>query len=285
MVTNYKDITIILVSYKSNFEIEKILRKINQDVKILIVENSNDKKVKNYFEQRYKNISVILNVKNTGQSGGINTGLKNVRTKYCIYMDMDINFELNVIDRFYKIAEKINDFALLVPPHNKSKYPKSFDHHDQNISLSGLKRMKIVHGYFMFFKMSAVKDVGYYDENIFFYFDETDYCLRITNKNHKIYIVEDVIVHHKEGGSYNDKIPNYDIEYLRQWHYMWGKFYFHKKHYGYLKAFSATFFDLIEGLIKIPILFFYNKNKYLIYLNRLKGLFNSMIGRKSWKRL
>ena len=81
MVTNYKDITIILVSYKSNFEIEKILRKINQDVKILIVENSNNKKVKNYFEQRYKNISVILNVKNTGQSGGINTGLKNVRTK------------------------------------------------------------------------------------------------------------------------------------------------------------------------------------------------------------
>ena len=95
---------------------------------------------------------------------------------------MDISFELSIINKFYEIAEKINDFALLVPPHNKSKYPKSYEYPEKKALYPNLKRMKIVHGYFMFLKMKAVKDVGYYDENIFFYFDETDYCLRIINK-------------------------------------------------------------------------------------------------------
>ena len=91
MAINYKDITIVLVAYKSNFKIEKILKKIDKKVRILIIENSNDKKTKEYFEKNYENIKVILNSENKGQTGGINTGFKNVHTKYCIYMDMDIH--------------------------------------------------------------------------------------------------------------------------------------------------------------------------------------------------
>ena len=234
MVINYKDITIVLVAYKSNFKIEKNFKKIDKKVKILIIENSNNKKTKEYFEKNYENIKVILNRENKGQTGGINTGFKNVHTKYCIYMDMDIHFDIKIINKFYQIAEKINDFGLLVPPHNKSKYPKEFEFQDNEMKYENLKRMRIVHGYFMFFKMSAVKDVGYYDENIFFYFDETDYCLRMINKNYKIYIVNEAVVEHEEGKSYDKNIENNNIEYLRQWHYMWGKFYFHKKHYGYI---------------------------------------------------
>ena len=285
MAINYKDITIVLVAYKSNFKIEKILKKIDKKVRILIIENSNDKKTKEYFEKNYENIKVILNSENKGQTGGINTGFKNVHTKYCIYMDMDIHFDIKIIDKFYQIAEKINDFGLLVPPHNKSEYPKEFEFEETQVKYDNLKRMRIVHGYFMFFKMSAVKDVGYYDENIFFYFDETDYCLRMISRNHKIYIVKETVVQHEEGKSYDKNIENNNIEYLRQWHYMWGKFYFHKKHYGYIKALLATFFDLIECLVKIPILFFFSKNKFKIYVNRITGLMCSIIGKKSYKRL
>ncbi len=282
MQVNYKDLTIILVAYNSSFEIENILKLLNPEIKILIIENSNLKKTKNYFESKYKNISVILSEKNTGQTGGINIGFKNVKSKYCLYMDMDVSFNINLIEKFYKIAEETNDFALLVPEHNRSKYPKSFEYEIEDDNPK-LKRMKIVHGYFMFFKMSAVKDVGFYDENIFFYFDETDYCMRILKKNYKIFIVKGAMVEHKEGRSYEKDLQK-KINPLRHWHYMWGKFYFNKKHYSYLKALVITFPDLIECIIKIPPLFIFGMENKIIYYNRLLGLLNAMIGKKSWKR-
>ena len=286
MKINYKDITVILVAYHSDFKIEKILRELNPDIKIIIVENSNLSKTKEYFEKNYKNVSVILSNINGGQTGGINIGLKNVKSKYCIYMDMDISFEVNIIDKLYKIAEKIKDIGLLVPPHNKSEYPKEFQYFEKNGEErdTGLKRMLMVHGYLMFLNMSAVREVGFFDENIFFYYDETDYCLRLVKKNYKIYIVKDIKVTHIEGGSYNSETIK-KIEPLRQWHYMWGKFYFYKKHFGILKAYIVTFPDLLECLVKIPLLIFFNKNKFLIYFNRLNGLINAMLGKKSWKRL
>lgn len=284
MKTNYKDISIILVTYNSNFEIENILKKLSRDIKIIIIENSQNYKIKNYFENKYKNISVIVNNRNTGQTGGINLGFKNVKTKYCIYMDMDVIFKIDLIDKFYEIAEKIKDFCLIVPPHNKSSYPKSYELDHDLPEFTNLQKMKIVHGYFMFFKMSAVIDVGFYDENIFFYYDETDYCLRINKCNHKIYIFKEAIVEHKEGKSY-DKSTQIKIEPIRQWHLMWGKYYFNKKHYGVFKAYTKTLPNLFECLLKIPILFFINKNNCKNYCYRLLGLFNAYMGRSSWKRI
>ena len=282
MDINYKDLSIILVAYKSNFEIEKIIKQINPLIKIIIVENSNLQKTKSYYEKKYKNINVILSKENKGQTGGINIGFRNVKTKFSIYMDMDIDFDIKLIDKFYFCAEKIKDFAILAPEHHKSHYPKNFEYKEKS-NFPNLKRMRIVHGHFLFFKMSSVEDIGLYDENIFFYFDETDYCLRAIKKNHKIYILKGAKVDHKEGKSYDPNIKD-NIEPLRHWHYMWGKFYFNKKHFGSLKAYLAVVPDIAECCIKIPILFFINKKKCEIYSSRLFGLYASIKGEKSWKR-
>ncbi|MDA7770534.1 hypothetical protein N8925_04410, partial [Candidatus Pelagibacter sp.] len=63
------------------------------------------------------------------------------------------------------------------------------------------------------------------------------------------------------------------------------KFYFNKKHYGYLNAFSKMILALILSFFKFN---FYslllNKNKSKIYKMRFLGLFNSMLGKKSWYR-
>ena len=66
---------------------------------------------------------------------------------------------------------------------------------------------------------------------------------------------------------------------------MWSTFYFHKKHYGFLfallqispKLFSAAIKTLFYQLI-------FDTKKRDIYFCRLSGIFNSMIGKKSWYR-
>ena len=66
---------------------------------------------------------------------------------------------------------------------------------------------------------------------------------------------------------------------------MWSKFYYNNKHYGYFKAMTKIFKNLISASIKY---FFYSiaidSYKRKIYQMRLSGLINSMMGKKSFFR-
>ena len=75
-------------------------------------------------------------------------------------------------------------------------------------------------------------------------------------------------------------------EKLRNWHYMWSSFYYHKKHYSYLYSLNKNFGKLIRSLFKM---FYFrlkkNELKSTIYKFRFLGLINSMLGKKSWYRI
>jgi N-acetylglucosaminyl-diphospho-decaprenol L-rhamnosyltransferase len=66
---------------------------------------------------------------------------------------------------------------------------------------------------------------------------------------------------------------------------MWSKFYFNKKHYGYLYSLTKVFSNLISAKVKFfYYLLTFNSYKRKIYMMRYLGLINSMIGKKSWYR-
>ncbi len=277
-----KKITIFMIAYYSNYNIEKIIKKIDKSIKIIIIENSNLLKTKKYFEDRYSNISVILCEKNEGVAVANNIAFNMIKTPYALYLDMDVDFDTNIIDQFINHAERIQDLALLVPQHHKSKYPKSWEFlpEDKN---QDLIRMNKVHGHFAFYNMRAVKEIGYFDEKIFFYYDETDFCTRAIKKNYKIYLLRNINVNHFDGTSYNHKLQK-KIEGLRQWHLMWGKFYYQKKHFGLLRAYLITLFPFLESILKMFCFYFVNKNKFNIHRNKFSGLLNAFLGKTSWKR-
>ena len=66
---------------------------------------------------------------------------------------------------------------------------------------------------------------------------------------------------------------------------MWSKFYFNKKHYGFLKAFFEGLPSFISAIFKyLSFLLINNEIKKKIYLNRASGFFNALIGKPSWYR-
>ena len=103
-------------------------------------------------------------------------------------------------------------------------------------------------------------------------------------ENNKIYVAKKAKIHHM-GGKSHSPVHEKEIEFSRNWHWMWSKFYFNKKHYGYPKALLIGLPTLIASMIN----FFYyfathNKFKKKIYIMRFLGLLNSMFGKKSWYR-
>jgi N-acetylglucosaminyl-diphospho-decaprenol L-rhamnosyltransferase len=279
----YDNLTIFFVSYYSKKSISQIIKKINPKIKILIVDNANERGLRKYFNHKFKNVKIISSKFNGGQTGGINIGLKNIKTKYCIYMDSDIDFENSIIKTFYKIANRIKDFIILAPQHEKSKYPEEFFSKKKNI-FRNFYLMKIVHGHFLFFNMDNVKKNGLYDEKIFLYFDETDYCLRAYKKGLKIYLIPDIKVNHQGGKSVYLK-NKLEIEANKHWHLAWSNFYYHKKNYGYLTAIDKTYHIFLKSIFKFFIYSLFNKRKRVIYFNQCFGLLCSYLGLKSFRRV
>ena len=279
----YKDLTIFFVSYFSKPNIEKIIKKINPKIKILIIDNAKEEGFKEYFRKKFKNVKVIVSKSNRGEGGGINIGFRHIKTKYALKMDSDVVLKKNTIDKFIKTANLVKNFVILAPQHEKSFYKTEFIS-DQKSIFKNLQLMKIIHGQFMFFNMKNVKKVGYFDENFFLYFEETDFCLRAFKQNQKIYVLTDTKVTHKGGWSVSLK-NKLDIEANKHWHFMWSKFHFYKKNYSLIKAYQMTLIDLLESISKYIIFFLFDYRKKVIFYNKISGLFNSIIGNKPYKRI
>ena len=279
----YSKITIFMIAYHSDYGVERIIKKINSKIKIIIIENSNLSETKEYFERKYKNVKVILCKKNLGVTGAMNLAFKIIKTKFSIYLDMDIDFQKGTIEKFIMHANQIKNFSFLVPNLYNSTYAQNF-YFNYEEKIKNYVKMKLAHFHFVFFNMHAVKKIGLYDQKIFFYYDETDYCLRALKKKFNFYLIKNIKVKHFGGKSYNKSIQN-KFENLRQWHLMWSKFYFHKKHYGLINAYYQTYNDLFSSFLKMIIFFLFSRNKFQIHQHRLSGLVNSMLGKKSWKRV
>ena len=64
-MSNLENLTVIIVTYRTNQDIlDDCINSIDKNVKILIVENSNDINFKEKYEKKFKNVSVILSNKN-----------------------------------------------------------------------------------------------------------------------------------------------------------------------------------------------------------------------------
>jgi len=135
----------------------------------------------------------------------------------------------------------------------------------------------------MFLNMSEFNDVGFFDENFFIYFEEIDLCKRLINKGKKIYLVTEIKINHFGGQSHNQSI-NDAMELSRNWHWMWSTFNFHKKHKSFIIALLIVFPKLISAIFKIIIYSILLSKKKKIYYQRLSGLINAILGKKSWYR-
>ena len=277
-----KDLTIIFVSFYSKNLIEKPISQIDRDISIIVIENSLDHELKKNLEKKYSNVRVIIPDKNTGNGGGANIGLRLAKTKFVLYLDIDVDLSHSIIEKLYFNANKLNDFSILGPSIEGLNYKENY-YLKKNV-YDKVHSMNFITGCALFFNMSALEEIGYYDENIFLYYEENDLYLRSLKKNYKIYLIEDAQIKHT-GNRSTDLIKKEEIEINRNWHLMWSTFYFHKKHYGLLTAYNKTLPKLLSASLKY-LIFSILRDDFdkKIYYARMSGIYNAMIGNNSWFR-
>ena len=287
MLINKKEISVIIVSFKSDHVIHNCIKSIDKDIDIIIIDNSNNIEFKKKIEQKYKNVKCILSNKNLGMGGGNNLGIKYIKKDFAFILNPDVVLKKNTIKEIMKAVKVIDSFSIMAPISDKKKYPNYDLFNDNDFSNKVPFKVKSVDGFALFLnlkKLKKIKNFYFFDENFFLYLENNDLCKRLLELKENIYIVPKAKITHLGGMAVNSIYKN-EIEFSRNWHWMWSKFYYHKKHSGYFIALVKTAGSLFSSKVKFIYYLFTGKNfKKKIYYMRLLGLLNSMIGRKSYYR-
>ena len=93
------DVSIVIVTFKSENKIFSCLDSIPQNHDIFIIENSNDINFKNKVERINNRITCILTGENKGYSAANNIGLLQVTSKYSLVLNPDTIVEKNALNK------------------------------------------------------------------------------------------------------------------------------------------------------------------------------------------
>ena len=277
-------ITIILISHRSKNLVLNFIKNIHIKYKLIIIDNSNDTELKKIIEKNYPEV-VINIIENNGYGSAINYASKLVKTNYFLICNPDIEgINLKNIKKFLDAAQTLNDKFSSLGPRYIDADVKSHIQSDSKIEIA---EMKFISGACMFFKKETFNSLGGFDENFFLYFEESDFCLR-AHKVNKNYQINSIKVKHYQGTSVLVKNieEKRDLQRLYSWHFIWSKFYYHKKNYGYFLSLIYFFPIIVRTVFKI-IFNMISKNKIQEkkYKIRWDGLISSIKGKKSYKRI
>ena len=90
MSISRQNLTIIIVTFKSNHVLHECIESIGGLIKIIVIDNSNDKEFKKDIETKYNNVRCILSEKNVGMGAGNNFGIKHIDTNYAFILNPDV---------------------------------------------------------------------------------------------------------------------------------------------------------------------------------------------------
>ena len=275
-----KNITFVIVSFKSGHIIEQCIRSINSSIKIIVVENSDNIHFKDYLENKFLNVEVIIAKENLGYGRGNNLGLSKVNTQYAFILNPDAALEENSLKELYKAQLKLqDDFAILAPnlSNNYGYFSKKND-----VSQNEILEVDYVKGFAMLINLKSINYDKIFDENFFLFLEEIDLCKRIKNDGKKIFVIQNSKVHHLAKQASENSL---NIELCRNWHWMWSLFYYNYKHFGTLTAYRITIGKFFSSIAKLFFsLIFLNKKNFLIHYYRLSGLTNAFLKKPAWLR-
>jgi GT2 family glycosyltransferase len=275
-----KNITTVIVSFNSDRIIERCIKSIKPNIKIIIVENSDNINVKNYLENKFSNVEVIIARENLGYGKGNNLGIKKVNTQYVFILNPDAILEENCLTELYHAQLALQDDFTILAPNLLNNY--GFFLNKNNQPQKEIMEVDYVKGFAMLINLKKIIFKNIFDENFFLFLEEIDLCKRIKNNGGKIFVVKNSKVQHLAKQASGNSL---NIELCRNWHWMWSLFYYNHKHFGILTAYKITISKFFSSILKLFFfLIFFNKKKILIHYYRLNGLFNAFLKKPAWLR-
>jgi len=267
-----KNLTIIIVTYNSSNIIVDCINKINYNLyDIIVVDNASTDATVKIIETKFPLLKIIKNSKNIGYGRANNIALRQVETEFAMILNPDafifekeINFILSSLQEQKEVAIAAPLLLDSYPPskHNILKQinvAKSnlIEEKDQYMSV------KYIIGAILFLRMSVFKKIGFFDENIFLYYEDDEICFRALKNGYKLAIFNSVFGFHLGSGSSSH---NPRVVYKRFWHRALSKLYWKEK--------SKSKFVAFKSAVRLSVSFFFKAIFYSLILKKYDAVKN-----------
>lgn len=285
--------------------IDSIYRTIkNLSFEIWVVDNGSSDDSVDAVKSKFPDVMIIENKENLGFAKANNQAFRKMNGRYAVLLNSDTMLTDGATETIVKFMNenskigicggqllnadgtKQNSMAnipnLATELLNKSLLRRLFPEKYPGKELDFKKPVEVesIIGAYMIVRKDAINDVGLMDEDYFFFFEETDWCLRMKKKGWMIFHHPGAKIYHFQGQSAGKVNVRARIEYWRS------RYTFFQKNYGsgtlsilkvglLLKAVASLFLALLQSVAS----FFINRRsmeRLMLYTNiiiwHLKGL-------------
>ena len=256
-------VSIVLPTRNRKEDLIKLINSIKantyKNVEIIIEDIDSTDGSKEAIEELFPDVIFMENKLNIGPAKAMNNCIKKSKGEFILRLDNDIIIEKDVIENLINVLEsdgkigatsclyfytedpdvlrgteiKINLFTGKTKIFNKDKkYHGEFE--------GKLLDSFAASGCILLARRSTYEEVGLYDEDYFFAYDDVDWCSRVRKAGYKVTILGSAKIYHRRSTGIGEKDDPFRVYLTNRDHMV-----FMKKHAGWRK------------LIFIPYLFFF----------------------------
>ena len=246
---------------------------------VVIVDNASDDDIGTQLLTALPNATLIRNAKNLGFGAANNLALATVTTPYALLLNPDCLPTTAFVTGMLEIADNYSDAAIIAPhlirrngsPEVSYRWPAT---HwvSKGAKAEGPCCVGFVCGAVMLLNMAVMKNIGFFDETFFLYYEDEDLCQRVFLANKQIVLVPEVEIIHLSRGSVKGLNP-LKSEFIRGYHHAQSKLVFESKYFGASDAFRLRWQTLLLALLTLVPRVLIPQPRYLArLLGRIAGL-------------
>ncbi len=237
-------LSIIIVNYNVKYFIDQCLLSVekaieNIDAEIFVVDNNSADGSCSMIKEKYKNVYLIANKKNTGFSYANNQAIKMAKGEYVLLLNPDTVVEEDSFEKCLSFMNNHKDAGALTVkmidgkghylPESKrglptpctafykifgltKLFPKSKKfarYYLGHLNKDEINEIEILPGAFMFMRKNCLENVGYLDEDYFMYGEDIDLSYRLLKSGYKNYYFPKTTIIHYKGESTKKSSVNY----------------------------------------------------------------------------
>jgi len=242
---DWNRITVISITHHSAAVIGPCMERLRDVPNIIIIDNASDDETLDIIGSIVPQAKIVRNKHGVGYGNAANQGLHLVETEFALMVNPDSIVTSEPVAALLKVADDYPEAGIVCPQSvnddgtvelihdvnlfRRRDFSPPWDKRRDEPNPQGLLCAEFISGAVNLVRLSAMRDIGFFDPRIFLYFEDDDICLRMRRAGHSLILVADVQIMHANGGSVR---PSLHYKWEKFWNYGWARLYMEQKYRG-----------------------------------------------------
>ena len=279
MTPTLADLTVIVVTYNSAHCIAALAPTLAALPHVIMVDNASNDGTADVAASALPNALVLRNERNLGFGAANNLALRQVATSHALLLNPDCLPSDVFLQGLLGAAGDFPDAAIVAPHLLRRGGEVELSYrwpgklwHSQGPAAEGPCCVGFVCGAAMLFNMAVMRDIGFFDEDFFLYYEDEDLCQRVFDARKAIVLAPAVTVTHLSRSSVRGNSP-LRAEFYRGYHHAQSKLIFAGKHLDAARAAQLRRKTLLLACLALPPRLLVPVPRYVArLLGRIRGL-------------